>query len=630
MDDHGRSHDHGHGYDDDCEVPLLLDDVGASAGGEPWSRREFLGAGAVAAAGLITPGALWLPEAGSVAAASPFTGSNALRLAMHVHASWSEGLASWEAQFSQAAANALDVLYMTDHDFRSTADNFITTLPPSAWVRSTTGALAQQASTTSGGGFRVLAESSSATAASSVTLALQPKPLAFNRLRTSIAGQTLDHTVTSAALSGGATYEVVVDLSYHPAASGRPAGNYQLVYRFGAASSSRFTENGGLRGVVAAPTPAAGSVQHLSPETDVAALWPTMLPMDNAMYGVSFVAKSPHKGSVADVRVAGVKFLRTQSAPASVTANQAALIAQYQPRFPNLTVRASIEIGEPLPHMNPFGIPQYFPDYAHLPTGSDQLFEAIVADVHARHGVISLNHPFGFNTGPLLSAAARTTKRRQVFAALQGVHDYGVDILEVGYLLRGNVDAATHIDLFDTFARNGTFLTANGTNDDHGGLHWNTLKNGFFTGVWAASRSEADVLAGLSGGRAYAAHLGKWPGGETDLLVDGTVRMGGVSVSTTSPKPLSIWAANLPTGSSVQLVSGPVDFAGAQDPGTSVVRTLAPSAFSAGVATVSVDTSASRFYRVQVLAKDGTVVGCGNPVWLLRTAPPGGIPPARA
>ena len=109
-----------------------------------------------------------------------------------MHASWSEGLASWEAQFAQAAANALDVLYMTDHDFRSTATNYITSLPPSAWVRSTTGALAQQASTTSGGGFRVLAESSSASAAASVTLALQPKPLAFNRLRTSIAGQTLE------------------------------------------------------------------------------------------------------------------------------------------------------------------------------------------------------------------------------------------------------------------------------------------------------------------------------------------------------------------------------------------------------------------------------------------------------
>ena len=409
MDD--RSHD----------VPVQVDDMfGSSGDGEPWSRREFLGVGAAAAVGLVTPGALWLPQPGSVAAASPFTGTNALRLAMHVHASWSEGLASWEAQFAQAASNGLDVLYMTDHDFRSTATKYLTSLSTRAgdWVRSTTGQLSQQASTVSGGGFEVLAESSSASAAASVTLAVQPKPLAFNRLRTSIAGQTLEHTVTTATLSGGATYEVVVQLSYHPAASGRPAGDYQLVYRFGATTASRFTENGGLTGVVAAPTPAAGSVQRLSPETDVAALWPTMLTMDNAMYGLSFAAKSPHKGSVADVKVAGVRFLRTQNAPASVAANQASLISTYQPRFPNLAVRASIEIGEPLPHMNPFGIPQYFPDYASLPTNPDQLFEAIVADVHARNGLISLNHPFGFNDGPLLE---RGCPGHEAASGLRGV-----------------------------------------------------------------------------------------------------------------------------------------------------------------------------------------------------------------
>jgi hypothetical protein len=277
-----------------------------------------------------------------------------------------------------------------------------------------------------------------------------------------------------------------------------------------------------------------------------------------------------------------VKFLRTQNTPTSVTANQASLISTYQPRFPNLTVKASIEIGEPLPHMNPFSMPQYFPDYSTLPTDPDLLFEAIVADVHAKGGLISLNHPFGFNTGPLLSATDRTTKRHQIWQQLQGVHDYGVDVLEVGYLLRGQVDAPTHIALFDTFARNGTFLTANGTNDDHGGQNWKGLQNGFFTGLWAASRSDDDIRTALAGGRAYTAHLGKWTGGEIDLLVDGTVRMGAVSVSSKATRSLAIYAANLPTGGSVQLVSGPVDYAGAQDPGTSVVRTLAPSAFSGG------------------------------------------------
>ncbi len=596
-----------------------------------WSRREFLGAvGAAGAAGLFLPQGLWLPEPGAVGAPSSFTGSNALRLAMHVHGTWSEGLGSWGAQFTQAAANGLDVLYLTDHDFRATADKYLTSLTGVTWVKTKTGTLAQQAQTASGGGIRVLAESSAAGSAASVTMAVQPKPQAFNRLRTSVAGQTIEHTVTSARLTAGARYEVVVELSYHPAATGGPAGQYKLVYRFGAATASRFKENGGLTGVVAAPAPAAGSVQRLSPETDIAALWPSMLPMDNAMYGVSFTARSPRKGAVADIRVAGVRFLRTQNGAAAVTANQAALIAAYQSQFPTLTARATTETSRTLPDMTPFGVPQYFPDYPNLPGDLDAQHAAIVADVHAKNGLVSWNHPFGYNTGPLLSAAERDARRRQLFATMRAVQQYGVDLLEVGYTLRGNVDAATHIALWDTFSRNGTFLTGNGTSDDHSGEGWKNLSNGFVTGLWGASRSESEVLAGLAAGRAFAAHLGKWSGSETDLLVDGTVPMGSDSVATKASRSLAIWATALPAGSAVQLVSGPVDFAGAPDPGTAVVRSLAPSEFSGGTATVTVDTTVSRFYRVQVLAADGSVIGCGNPVWLLRQQPPGGIPTPRS
>jgi hypothetical protein len=596
----------------------------------PWSRRDFLAVvGTVGVAGLLLPGSVWLPAPDVGAVPSSLTGANPVRLAMHVHGSWSEGLASWEAQYTQAVENGIDVLYLTDHDFRATADSFLTSLTGVTWVRSTTGALAQQASTATGGAIRVLAESSAAATPASVSMALQPKPLAFNRLRTSVAGQTLEHSVTSARLTGGATYEVVVELSYHPAGSGRPAGAYKIVYRFGSTATARFTENGGLTGVVPVPTPAAGTIQRLTPETDIALFWPSMLAIDNVMYGVTFVARSPRKGAVADVRVAGVRFLRTQNAPASVTTNQLRLISAYQARFPGLDAHPTTEVSRTLPDMNPFGLPQYFPDYAHLSTDHDTRYRQIVTDVHAKGGLISWNHPFGYNTGPLLSAADRITKRRQVFASMRAVQQFGVDIVEVGYMLRGQVDAATHIALWDTFSRNGTFLTGNGTTDDHSGQGWKTMNNGYATGVWAASRTEADIQAALAGGRTYATHMGRWPLGATDLLVDGSVPMGSVSVSSKTSRSMAVWATNLPTSSTVQVLAGPVDYAGAQDPGTFVARTLAPSAFVGGVATISVDTSTSRFYRVQVVASDGSVIGTGNPVWLLREQPPAGIPAAR-
>jgi len=43
-----------------------------------------------------------------------------------------------------------------------------------------------------------------------------------------------------------------------------------------------------------------------------------------------------------------------------------------------------------------------------------------------------------------------------------------------------------------------------------------------------------------------------------------------------------------------------------------------------------IDTSKSRFVRAQVLSSSGTVIGLSNPVWLLRSTPPGGIPAPRA
>lgn len=550
-------------------------------------------------------------------------------MAMHVHGSWSEAVASWQAQFQQAAANGFDVLYMTDHDFRAMALGYTTSLSGAPWVISSTGTFVQKAATVSGGSIRLLAESSSATAGASVTMqADENSTFTRNKLRTSIAGTTMTQRITSAVLTNGARYEVIVPLSYHPASAGRPAGQYKLVYRFGGASG-RWKEGNGLTGVVGAATPAAESVQVLSPAKDVAAIWPDLVAMDNCFFGLSFVARSPKRTAVADVHVASVTFSRTQNSAASVIANQAAIVAAYRSRYPAVTAYPQTELSKLLPDMNTFGMPQWLPDYSKLSTDRNTMHQQLVDQVHARGGLVSYDHPFGYGSGPELSAADQTAKRRQLFTSMNALHAFGAEILEVGYVLRGQVDAAAHIALWDTFSRNGTFLTGNGANDDHTGRGWNTLRNGFFTGIWAASRSQADLAAALRAGRAFTAHLGRYPGGELDMLVDGTVRMGAVSVSTKTSRKLAIYAANVPSGATVQLVKGPVDYAGQVDPGTSVARSFAASAFVNGVVTVSVSTSSNRFYRVQVRSSTGEIIGTGNPVWLLRQAPPSGIPGPR-
>ncbi len=593
-----------------------------------WTRRQVLAAGAVAGAGLLLPVSL-LPSSTALGGSSSFSGTAPLRLAMHVHGSWSEGQGSWEAQFAQCAANDIDILYMTDHDHRAQALDYLPSLGGVRWIRATAGTLRQQASTAVGDAVRLLAESASATASASVTMTVEPKPTAWNKIYTSIAGQTIEHTFTSARLTGGARYEVTIPLSYHPAAPGRPAGTYALTYRYSTQTPHRSLENGGVTGVVWRAVPAPGTVDRLLLETDVAALWPTMLPIDNCLYGVTLCVRSPRRGAVADVRVGKVAFVRTHSSPAGVRADQQRLVSTYGPRWPDLLVHPMTEVSRTLPDMNAFVVPQYFPDYAALSPDHDTRYAQISAAVHAQGGLMSYNHPFGYATGPLLPRDQIIAKRRALYAAMTAVHAFSADLLEVGYTLRGQVDMAAHLDLWDTFSRHGVFLTGNGTSDDHVGKSWSTLTNGFLTGLWAPSRQDADVLQALQAGRAYAAHAGGWPGGQVDLLVDDKVPMGGTSIAQKATRSLSVFIDRLPANGSAEVLTGPVDTGSAVDPGTTVLRRLTAATLPGGTATFPVDTAVSRFLRVQVRDGTGRLVGTSNPVWLLREEPPDGIPAAR-
>ena len=169
---------------------------------------------------------------------------------------------------------------------------------------------------------------------------------------------------------------------------------------------------------------------------------------------------------------------------------------------------------------------------------------------------MSWNHPFGFTTGPVLSAADQITKRRQTFSDLKAEDLLGSDVLEVGYPLRGYMPFSQHIDLWDTFSRQARWLTGNGASDDHSGNPWRSLSNGFLTGLWAASTSAHDLTAALAGGRAYVFHPGRTPGLHLDTLVDGAVPMGAASVSGATSRTVAIGLAALPSDCTVDLVRG--------------------------------------------------------------------------
>jgi len=88
------------------------------------SRRGFLqaSAGSAAAAALL-PRFARLPLR-SPARAIAADGASAYSMAMHIHSSFSEFNGSMDTHLAQAALNAVDVLWWTDHDWRMEGVNY--------------------------------------------------------------------------------------------------------------------------------------------------------------------------------------------------------------------------------------------------------------------------------------------------------------------------------------------------------------------------------------------------------------------------------------------------------------------------------------------------------------------------
>jgi hypothetical protein len=290
-----------------------------------FTRRQALQGGAAIALGATV--------FSRPAAARAATAGAPLVAAMHVHASYSEGPGSWEQQYANCVTTGVDVLWQTDHDFRARALNYLTTVTGS-FVPSTTGSWKQHAATLgSGGAVHVLVESSSSTRSATQTLVMADKPTAVNSFRTGIDGQTFAVAFGTSRLDAGTRFELVVPLSVHPAQSGRPAGQYTLRYRFlPGGAPRRFTSGGGLVGVVTAPMPANGASLTLTPQNDVAALWPAMAATDHCSFSLAFVVTSPYVGAVADVRLRSVTVQRVRHDAAGVPSVQQALQQAYSAR----------------------------------------------------------------------------------------------------------------------------------------------------------------------------------------------------------------------------------------------------------------------------------------------------------
>lgn len=616
------------------------------------SRRALLQAAAIStvSAGVLGR-SVWAPRP---AAAASIDG--AFSMAMHIHSSFSELYGSMDGHLQQAAANNVDVIWWTDHDTKMNGVNdrrvvHFTSLTneggdgtPWTWTLARTGSLT---SASTGGVVRNPASPRDPIPAGSLQVSAQGTgmeqatlgffPVAdggHHNWRTNLTGQKLYLEVLPTSVSADAYLELLITSSHHPATGRRTAGKYTLSYRFDG-SSRPIRETSGREAIVTVPCrPGEWNSVTLRPDRDLAAVFPDLDSRDFALYEFTLRAVS-NQGASAAGYFDFMRFSRQTTGDVAL-AVQDDMMTSYRGRYPGVTQQHGIEVSHALPHLNWFGGAIALPVYTGIKRADypDFLRDTVVPDIHRAGGLASYNHPYGTNTPRMpLPVPTQDEMLRQVAAEILTNNALDTDILEVGYPLRAGVDIDHHTGLWDVCSRNAIFLTGNGVTDDHSGDNWTGHKNDWTTTAWADNSNETALLDSLRSGRAWCGSLSQ-PSGALDLLVDGSCPMGSVSVSQRSTRNLTVTATSVPPGGTVQLLQGVVDYAGPQQPSptTEVVGTLPDTAFSTGTVDVAVDTSESSFLRTQVRDSSGTVIGLSNPVWLLRTNPPGGraVPAARA
>jgi hypothetical protein len=617
------------------------------SGGPGVSRRRVL-QGMVALAALAGVGGV-RPAAAALPPRSPSAiGLNAYALAMHLHASTSEGSGSMRAQLAQAALNGFDVAWFTEHDWRRRRMfyrpqyHFLATdvaptggtwkLPKMANLGSLTTASGGLLTTTTyspndgavvgkKGSLRLRATSTGA-AQGTVRYQINADGSRSN-FRSRIAGRTVSVDVLPTSGGPDAWGELGFTLSRQPAYGSRPAGVVSMLYRLRTDITTRVASAQGL--VVVVDVPVVKGVWNtvaLDLSADVGAVWTDLDPRDNALYAIEFHAASRRK-AFSEIFFSYLHF--DNQVDYDAVGTEQGILDFYAPAVPGVTglVGSELSFG---PHLNQFGGVQNDYTYAgvtNLNGKTGEIRASVVDFIHANGGLASINHPF--KPGDSSGAATPDTVARDLLTIGAG----GADILEVGYSDRDGAPLASYLAVWDTLSRNGLFLTGNGVSDDHSGAGWATLKNRFYTGAWAGDAVESSLQAALSRGGVYVGYLGGF-GGTLDMWIDDTVPMGAVLVNnTTATRNLRIDVTALPTGGGVQVVRGDVDRAGTASPtpNTVVGPTLDASALALSNE-VPVDTSDDCFLRLQVVNSAGAVVAFGQPTWVLQSDP-GGVPADR-
>ncbi len=352
------------------------------------SRRNFLQAtaGAAAAAGLLRRfPRLHLRSAARPAAAD---GTSAYSMAMHVHSSFSEQSGSMDSQLFQAASNAVDVLWWTDHDARMDGIGYRKTVHFTSltkergapgeggawlWTRAESGPLASRSEggivhspsspndPVAGGSMHVSAKSRTRARAklgyyadshpAGLELPRQPHRSVPHRRRP--ADRRVDATGISSCSSTAPTTRERAGI---PPATTRCRTASFLKESGPPVSPTVWMGSSPSR----CGRRTSGRTVTITPSDDIAALWPALDHRDFALWELTLECRQPRRevGGYFDY----LRFNRTLSGGAFLH-QQMEMEAALAPKYPTVVQQQGLEVSRQLPHLNWFGGKVSMPDY---------------------------------------------------------------------------------------------------------------------------------------------------------------------------------------------------------------------------------------------------------------------------
>ncbi|WP_239151957.1 hypothetical protein [Virgisporangium aurantiacum] len=581
-------------------------------------RRTLLSAAGAAAVGAGTGVPLAAPKPAALRAVS---------MATHVHGSFSEGVGSFDSHLAQARKHKVDVVWFTDHDFRIAAYDhrrevrFDAAVEPEngldwTWTQTVEGAPTGAAAAFVAGprspGEADEVGNALRLAAGGGNGTLWYAGAAWNATEHAAIGDTtLTFDALPEAHGPAALLLLELQLSYHPAHKGRPAGIYTVRYEIGGVAQTGHTA-AGLVGTVRLAAK-AGVWQRFTvvPVDDVRRLWPDLVAGDNAVTGLRFGVRTT--GPAVSFVVDRLRFERARRQGQAGEQLRAETLAQYADAYDSVTPHLAYEISL-VRHLNWYGGDLTLPAFTSPPRRDNTIArtEEMVARLRPHGGVICWNHPLDVE------------KRDGLARLMVERNAIGVDLIEIG-----RKEITDLLWVLDVAARNALFVTAVGGSDDHEGHDWLTNEEHYLTYVWAPSTERTALVTAMRKGAAWFTDMARYRG-SMDLRINGTSYLGGVVVSARKSVTVKVVATAMPPDATLEVVTGVVDEAGVADltPST-MIRPFPAKAVKGGLCRVGIEPGNGTYVRSQVRAADGSVIGASNPLWLLPTAPTRPVPDDR-